>query len=413
LFNFDDIKEACIKSEFAARPSGFAGLVRSYGQKFGIIFNDGPTWVEHRRFALRHLRDLGVGKNPMESIALSEFDELAKEMTLTVGTPMKVNFRFNLTVLNILWRIVADQRFASDDPEGQKYVDSVNEFFSTIGPQNLMNTAPWTRHILPELSGYRKLIQHRDTCNNMFSRLMQEHRQTLDRDNPRDLIDRYLLEMETPDAEERGYTERNIGIIGMDLFIAGMETTSTSLSWSLLFIVRHPEIQQRVQSEIDRVLGERAPIYADRKDMPYTEATLMEVTRRGTVLPNAVPHATTCDTTLRGYDIPKGTFVLMHQSAVHMDPEYWGDPEAFRPERFVNADGSVRRDERLIPFGVGKRACLGESLARMELFVLFTCLLQKFRFEAAPGETLSLEPAFSVVQQPAEFSVVYQARDLA
>ncbi|XP_037084004.1 methyl farnesoate epoxidase-like [Pollicipes pollicipes] len=348
----------------------------------------------------------------MESTVLNEFEELSQEMKREIDSPMKVNFRFNLTVLNILWRLVADKRLESSDPKAQHYIATVNEFFTTIGPGNPMNLAPWLRHIAPEWSGYAPLIRHRETTVGMFHEVVHEHRQTLDRSSPRDFIDQFLLEMEKPDAEARLFTERNLSIIGMDLFIAGMETTSTSLSWALLFMVKHPEVQSRVQREIDAVLGRIPPTYGDRMRMPYTEATLMEVMRRSKVIPGAAPHCALSDISFRGYTIPKGTTVIMHLHMVHMDPAYWGDPEAFRPDRFLHADGSVRRDERLIPFGIGKRLCLGETLARMEMFMLFTCLLQRFSFTAVPGQKLSLEARFAVVlQQPPEFFVTYKPRD--
>ncbi|XP_037090365.1 methyl farnesoate epoxidase-like [Pollicipes pollicipes] len=411
LFNFDDIKDACGKHEFAGRMDSFLSLLRSYHQQLGIVFSQGPAWVEHRRFALRHLKDLGFGKQSTESIVIDEFEELAKDMIRDSGSPMKVNCRFNLTVLNVLWRLVADKRLDSHDPHAQTYVDTVNEFFEVVNPRNPLHLAPWLRYIAPEWSGYNAVIRHRSLTTGMFKELVREHQRTLDRSSPRDFIDLFLLEMEASDAEGRQFTEQNLAIIGMDLFIAGMETTSTSLSWALLFMVLHPEVQGRVQREIDAVLGGRHPAYADRKAMPYTEATLMEVTRRATVLPFSVGHCAVRDADLAGYTIPKGTVLMMHLNAVHMDAAYWGDPHVFRPERFLQPDGSVRRDERLIPFGVGRRICLGETLARMEMFVLFTCLLQRFSFVAAPGQKLSLDSRVSSVQQPMEFFVTYQVRD--
>ncbi|XP_043191071.1 methyl farnesoate epoxidase-like [Amphibalanus amphitrite] len=410
ILKYDDIKEACSMPEFSGRPNVFAFLVRSYQQKLGIVFNDGATWSEHRRFALRHLRDLGLGKNSMESTVLDEFEELAKEMQQDCGKPVKINFRFNLTVLNILWRMVADQRLDNNNPNAQKYIATVNDFFKTVGPKNPTNVAPWLRHVMPEWSGYAPLIRHRDMVEGMFRELVREHQSTLDRSSPRDFIDRFLIEMESPDAEAREFTERNLAVIGMDLFAGGMETTSTSLMWAVLMMVMYPDVQTRVQQELDAALGGRLPSYSDRPRLPYTEATLMEISRRATLLPQAAPHSTLSDVAFRGFTIPKDSIVLMHLGSVHMDSEYWGDPEAFRPERFLTADGAVRHDERLIPFGVGKRFCLGETLARMEMFMLFACLLQRFRFSAVPGEKLSMETGFSAVRQPQEFSAVYELR---
>ena len=409
IFSYDLIKEACGMTEFTGRSDNYIILYRSFLKKLGVIFNEGAAWQEHRRFTLRHLRDLGFGTNTMEISVLEEFEHLAKEMERDIDSPLKVNLRFNVTVLNILWRLVASKRMEHGDPEAQKQVNNVNDFVTVIGPGNPLALAPFLRFIVPDWSGFTKLKRHRDSALALFQELMQEHRQTLDRAAPRDFIDHFLIAMEAPDAAARSYTDENLSIICMDLFLAGMETTSTSLSWALLLMVMHPDVQTRVQQEIDSVLGvgadRRLPSYSDRSSMPYTEATLQEIFRRITVLPRSVGHAALVDAPLGGYTVAKGSLMLMHLDAVHMDPTYWGDPETFRPERFINDDGSFRRDERVIPFGVGKRFCLGETLARMEMFMLFTCLLQRFSFTAAPGQQLSMKSRVAAVRQPMEFQV--------
>ncbi|KAF0295173.1 Farnesoate epoxidase [Amphibalanus amphitrite] len=327
---------------------------------------------------------------------------------------MKVNQRFNLTVLNVLWRLVASKRLDRSEPEAKQRVKEVNDFVTITGPSNPLSMFPFLRFISPNSFGLKELKNNRDNSLAMFQELMKEHRQTLDRAAPRDFIDRFLIEMESPDAAARSFTDENLSIVCMDLFLAGMETTSTSLTWALLLMVMHPDVQTRVQQEIDAVLGvgadRRLPSYTDRANMPYTEATLQEVSRRATVVPRAVGHSALQDAPLGGYTVAKGSLVLMHLDVVHMDPAYWGDPDTFRPERFINADGTFRRDEHVIPFGIGRRFCLGESLARMEMFVLFTCLLQRFRFSAAPGQTLSLESRVAAVRQPNEFFVNIQLR---
>ena len=386
-------------------------LLRSYQQELGIGFSNGPTWVEHRRFALRQLRDLGFGKKSLEETVLDEFEELAKGMKQDMDSPMKINGRFGVYLLNVLWKMVADDRLNQNDPEAQKHIATVSEFFQAIGPRCPLNVAPWLRHFLPERSGYSAIIRHRDSTSNMFGALVKEHRQTLDRSSPRDFIDQFLIEMESPDAEARQFTERNLGIIGMDFFVAGVETTTSTLTWSLLFMVLHPDIQTRVQQEIDTVIGRRSPSYADRTRMPYTEAVLAEVFRRMVVFPLGVPHRVTRQVSFRGYTFPENTVVFTHLDDVHMDPTYWGDPETFRPERFLTADGAFRKDEHVIPFGVGKRFCLGETLARMETFVLFTCLLQRFRFATVPGQMPALKFHPGVSRQPEDFVVKCELRE--
>ena len=139
----------------------------------------------------------------------------------------------------------------------------------------------------------------------------------------------------------------------MDLFSAGSETTATTLSWAVCFMIIHPDIQKKVQMEIDEVLGDRTPTLDDRGRLCFTEATIMEIQRLGSIAPQAVPHRTLADVQVKGYKIPKDTFVFSMLHYIMRDPDYWENPETFQPERFLDSDGKIVKEERFIPFGVG------------------------------------------------------------
>ncbi|XP_037082217.1 methyl farnesoate epoxidase-like [Pollicipes pollicipes] len=216
----------------------------------------------------------------------------------------------------------------------------------------------------------------------LFAELAAEHR--ADGRNVDDLVTRYLAEHDG-EKEQAG---RNLAVIVMDLFLAGSETTASSLGWALLYMLLKPDVQLGVQRELDRVVGRhRLPTLQDRASLPYTEATLSEVARMASVTPMALAHnASFRSTTIAGYRVPLGSMVLFDLHHVHHDPDYWGDPEAFRPGRFLTPAGQLRRDiDRLVPFGTGKRQCIGEPLARMELFLFFSCMLHEFWLSPAPG----------------------------
>ena len=143
-------------------------------------------------------------------------------------------------------------------------------------------------------------------------------------------------------------------VIG-DLFGAGTETTTTTLRWALLYLLHNPDMLHRVKREVEEALGpSRMPSMKDKQHMPYTEAVLCEVQRMGDIVPLGVPHACTEDVTLRGYRIPKGTHFMTVLYAAHRDPNVWEDPYRFNPERFLDAEGKVCKDERLIPFSMGE-----------------------------------------------------------
>ncbi|XP_072039613.1 methyl farnesoate epoxidase-like [Amphiura filiformis] len=166
------------------------------------------------------------------------------------------------------------------------------------------------------------------------------------------------------------------------LFSAGAETTVTTLRWSLLYMMAYPEIQGRIQREIDDVVGRnRLPNYSDREHLPYTEATLMEIARIASIAPFGIPHVAAQNTTLFGYNIPEETIIMSNIWAIHNDPDTWKDPDMFRPERFLDGDRLAKQPDAYLPFSAGRRVCLGENLARIELFLFFSHCLHRFTFK--------------------------------
>ncbi|XP_066295538.1 cytochrome P450 2U1-like [Branchiostoma lanceolatum] len=204
---------------------------------------------------------------------------------------------------------------------------------------------------------------------------MARHRETLDRENPRDFLDFCLLELEQQEKVD-GLTEENAMYMAQDVFFGGTDTTTNTLLWSLLYMTLNSDIQNKVQEELDAVVGGSLPTLSHRSRLPYVNACLLEVMRIRPIGPLAVPHATTETVKVGEYDIPKGTQVLPNLYSLHMDPAYWPDPDRFDPERFLDAKGNViNKPESFMPFSGGRRVCLGEQLARMELFLFFSTLL--------------------------------------
>jgi len=148
-------------------------------------------------------------------------------------------------------------------------------------------------------------------------------------------------------------------------------------------------------------LGDRAPSLADRGRLCYTEATIYEVQRLGSIAPSAVPHRTLVDIKIKGYTIPRDTYVFSMLYYIMRDPDHWEDPNTFKPERFLDPEGKLLRHDRFLPFGLGKRHCLGESLAKDELFLIFTRLIQLFSFSSCDGlPQPSMEPVFGFILAP-------------
>ncbi|KAH7972758.1 hypothetical protein HPB52_016645 [Rhipicephalus sanguineus] len=154
------------------------------------------------------------------------------------------------------------------------------------------------------------------------------------------------------------------------------------MHWHLLNFAARPEIQRRVQQEIDEVVGsERVPTWDDRKHMPYTLACSWEIHRWKPAPPLGMPREANEDIVVDNFFIPRGTVVIFNLWAAHYDATIWREPHRFDPSRFLDKDGFFvpEKLDNVIPFAAGKRSCPGEVFASMEIFLLVTFLLQKYR----------------------------------
>ena len=203
----------------------------------------------------------------------------------------------------------------------------------------------------------------------------------------------------------------------LDLFIAGAETTSTTLKWCILYMTMWPKCQEKVQMKLDRVAGRpdggKLVGLSERSNLPYLEAVLMETQRLGSIVPLSIFHKTTKDTTLRGYEIPKGTGIVVNLWALHHDGSYRKNPFEFDPSRFLDADGKIFKDSsrQYIPFSAGPRVCLGEALARTELFLCLSNLFHRFQFFfPSQDEKPSLQGTSKVTLCPKPYRIIAKKR---
>ncbi|XP_039196507.1 cytochrome P450 2K6-like isoform X2 [Crotalus tigris] len=182
------------------------------------------------------------------------------------------------------------------------------------------------------------------------------------------------------------YNEENLAQCIFYFFAAGTETSFATLKWALLLLTNHPNIQEKVQKVIEDVFGLLGSIsYQDRKKLPYTNAVIHEMQRVKYILLFGLPRQSTKDVKMRGYHIPKGSFIIPDLRSVLLDPEQWETPEEFNPNHFLDKDGKFIEWEEFLPFGIGQRACVGEQLARIETFIFLTSLLRAFSFRLPEG----------------------------
>ncbi|CAG9088077.1 unnamed protein product [Plutella xylostella] len=383
----DRIKEVLSREVFNGRPDGFFYTLRSFGKKIGIVFADGPSWNSTRRVALKYLKTFGYGTASMEALITEECSELIKLRMQDAGEPIEMDHMFDIPVVNILWRIVAGKRYDLKDDRLRKICYLIKRSFKVVDMSGgIINFFPYLRHIIPGYTGYRELKELHHSMYMFIKNVIREHESTIKYDKPRDVIDAFLIEMaENKDRSAATVTDAELQVVCLDLLQAGMETVSNTAVFLALHCMRDEDVQMRLHREIDDVIGERVPQLADRGRMVYTEAVILEALRISSVAAVGIPHMAVQDAQLGSYIIPRGTFILLALHDLHNGPQ-WEDPHLFNPERFISNSGKLISPDSFLPFGCGRRRCIGEALARSELFLFLTHLLQSFHLETPPGD---------------------------
>nr|XP_033478140.1 cytochrome P450 2J6-like [Epinephelus lanceolatus] len=407
------VKEALVTQadNFVDRPySAIADRFYS-GDTCGLFMSNGETWKRQRRFALSTLRTFGLGKSTMEQSICDEIRYLQEEIEKEKGEPFSPAGLFNNAVSNIICQLVMAKRFDYSDHNFQIMLKYISEAIRLEGSVwgLLYDSFPGVMKHMP--GPHNRIFSYYNTILDFINEEIKSHKKDLDHSNPRDYIDAFLIEMEKHKETDRGFTETNLAMCSLDLFLAGTETTSTTLLWALIYLIKNPEIQDKVQAEIDRVIGQtRQPSMADRPNLPYTDAVIHEVQRMGNIVPLNGLRMAANDTTLGGYFIPKGTTLMPILTSVLFDNTEWETPDTFNPGHFLDAEGKFVKKEALLPFSAGKRVCLGEGLAKMELFLFLVGLLQKFTFSVPDGVELSTEGVSGTTRVPLPFKVYAKAR---
>ncbi|XP_069590376.1 cytochrome P450 2K1-like [Ranitomeya imitator] len=406
LAGYKIIKEALVTRADDFGERAITPVFKIFSNEHGVLFANGEIWKSMRRFMLSTLRDFGMGKKSVEARIQDELMPLIESFKSHNGKPFNNHLLINSAVSNVICSIIFGKRFEYDDPTFEKLIKMLDENAKLAGTPTVMLYNYYT--FLASLLGlHKKLMQNIQDLKNFISQSSMTRRLDLDANYVTGYIDAYLLKQKQESTKAQTYfNEESLLTSVLDLFAAGTETTSTTIRWGILFMMKYPEIQKRVQEEIKRhIKPGQLPTVEDRKKMPYTDAVIHEIQRFGNILPMNVSHSTPTDVYFRGYLIPKGTEVIPFLTSVLYDKTQWKTPNEFNPNHFLDENGKFVRHDAFMPFSAGRRACAGESLAKMELFLFFTGLLQAFTFYPPPGvsrEDLSVKPAigFTLVPTP-------------
>lgn len=208
----------------------------------------------------------------------------------------------------------------------------------------------------------------------------------------------------------KDYVSPTIG----DIFGASQDTLSTALQWIVLILVRFPEMQLRLQKEVDKiVVHSRLPTIEDQARLPYVMAFIYEVMRYTSFVPLTIPHSTTTDTSIMDYKIPRDTVVFINQWSINHDPKIWAHPETFDPQRFLDQDGALDKDltGSVLIFSLGKRRCIGEELSKMQLFLFTSLLVHQCHFSEDPDKPVIMDSIYGLTLKPKAYSVAVTLRN--
>ncbi|XP_035882911.1 cytochrome P450 2C19-like isoform X4 [Phyllostomus discolor] len=352
-----------------------SNLSKIYGPVFTVYFGRKPTVVLHGYEAVKEaLIDQAEEFSGRGSFPLVEKANKGR------ASPCDPTFILGCAPCNVICSIIFQNRFDYKDHNLINIMEMFDENVRILSSPwiQLCNNFPVLLDYFP--GSHNNILKNLSNVRSYIMEKTREHQVSLDINNPQDFIDYFLIKMEQEKHNPQSvFTLENLAIVVSDFLGAGTETTSTTLRYALLLLLKHPEVLAKVQEEVDRVVGRnRSPCMKDRSSMPYTDAMVHETQRYIDLIPNNLPHAVTCDIKFRNYLIPKGTTIVTSLTSVLHDDKEFPNPEKFDPRHFLDEKGNFKKSDYFMPFSAGKRMCAGEGLARMELFLFLTTILQKF-----------------------------------
>ncbi|XP_053573338.1 cytochrome P450 1A1 [Bombina bombina] len=413
LSGLETLRQALLKQgdDFAGRPDLFTFRLIGDGQSLTFSHDSGEVWRARRRLAQNALKTFSTSPSLTTSSSCLVEEHISKEAETLMKKFMQVieekgeidPFRYIVvSVANVVCAMCFGKRYNHDDEELLNVLKLTDDFGAAAASGNPADFIPILQY-LPS-STMKAFVEVNKKFLSFVQKIVNEHYKTFDTNNVRDITDSLIQHCQEKKDDNSSVQISNQKIVNIvnDLFGAGFDTITTALSWSLMYLVVYPEIQEKIQKELDNVIGrDRRPRLSDRAQLPYTEAFITEMFRHSSFLPFTIPHCTTKDTTLNGYFIPKGICVMINQWQINHDPNLWKDPSNFYPERFLNPDGNSLNKlevEKVMVFGLGKRRCLGEAIARMEVFLFLTTILQQMQFYRQ-GDKLDMSPKYGLTMK--------------
>ncbi|KAH9489492.1 Cytochrome P450 2C3 [Bulinus truncatus] len=387
---YDLIKETLMKrgEDFSDRPFNVLDIITKQ-PGVGIGGSSGHVWKEQRAVSLHILRNFGFGGNILAERIQEEVSHYLRHLASYNGKPTDIRIMTSTSTANIISSILFGHRFEYTDVSFQKLVTYVIEFGRDFSTAGIVNFIPMLSHMPGDLFGLKQMEKKMEKLYELFQVFIDQT--CLGGDSSANFISQYKEEQKK--RAENG------------------ETTMDDKNLKKIILDCLP--QNKIFDEINEHIGtDQSPTIQDRSKLTYLNAAILETQRLASLVPLAFPHTCPRDVTVRGYTIPKGSFIMPNLDSVLHDEKIWGhDVMSFRPERFIDHDGQLKNYDELIPFSVGRRACLGESMAQTELFLYLANMVQKFEFlPVDPDKPPSVKYTVGLLVTPGAYEVKIVSR---
>ncbi|XP_064596402.1 cytochrome P450 2C31-like [Liolophura sinensis] len=383
------VREAFSSQAFGETFSGRgpAPSINDHVDKMSSFLQPGPTWSKLRKILHKVLNRHGESLLETEKTIQEELTHVMKALE-KAGQPVNMDRVIYSSLLNIITILLKGQRYDYDSP-----VLSNARVLDETAAQTCSPSVTLLFHLFPFLKmldvGPGRLVRENQRAERQFVLdYFEEPKASYNPDVTRGMVD--VLLRHQKETGNSLLTDNHIKGTLQEMIAAGVMTTRGALYSFFLITLHHPVVMAAIQNEIQAVVGEsRFPKLEDSSQMPYTNAAILELLRYISHVPVGLPHRTTDDVIFHGYVIPKHTTVFCNLWYFHHDEKVWDNPWEFKPQRFLDADGNLvpanhPKRKNLMPFGNGRRSCVGESFAKSRLFLYITTLLQKFHITRDP-----------------------------
>ncbi|XP_005390939.1 PREDICTED: cytochrome P450 1B1 [Chinchilla lanigera] len=411
---------------FADRPRFASFRVVSGGRS--VAFSPySEDWKAQRRAAFSIMRAFSTrqprSRRILEGHVLGEARELVAVLARgsAGGAGLDPTQPIIVAVANVMSAVCFGCRYHHDDAEFLELLSHNEEFGRTVGAGSLVDVMPWLQLFPnPVRTTFRQFQQlNRNFSNFVFDKFRGHCESLRPGAAPRDMMDAFILSSERKAAEGSSEVGARLDMENVpgtitDIFGASQDTLSTALLWLLILFTRYPDVQARVQAELDQVVGrDRLPCMSDQPNLPYVMAFLYETMRFSSFVPVTIPHATTDNAFVLGYYIPKNTVIFVNQWSVNHDPVKWPNPEDFDPARFLDKDGFINKDlaSSVMIFSVGKRRCIGEELSKMLMFLFISILAHQCNFKVSQNEPSKMSFSYGLTIKPKSFKIHVSLRE--